>query len=60
MVSLFFIIDQAADVNTLCGRVRLKMHDHAIIFHQTFAKISIYLEKGVWNDLEEKQLQHRI
>jgi hypothetical protein len=31
------------------------------IFSQTFAKIFIYsLETGVWNNLDEKQLGHKI
>ena len=31
------------------------------IFSETFAKISIYsLKMGVWNDLDEKQLWHKI
>jgi hypothetical protein len=35
--------------------------NHAISLVKRYIKISIYLQKkGVWNDLDEKQLQHKI
>ena len=58
LVSL--IVDLMTDVNVLCERVRHKMHNHTIFLSNFHENIHIYAKKGVWNGLDENQLQHKI